>query len=197
MQWVERFLCGLLVNQYVVGNRRDHAGDIVTQADFDAKANKARGCPFVQDALDIDNVWLEESILTEKDQSAIEALLRSQIGAFLTTHPPYDPSVTGRHAGTPELFKTFITVFPRVMYSRGSLPMFEDIQNTIKVEFIRCGMMLGQFYFGCPQEGLYNHRFRPLSAPWPSFAIRYMVKDDSLFNSGNPEWFREYQKFFP
>src|SRR5215813_13593830 len=182
LRWIERFLCGLLRNQHVVNNRRDHTGALVTQADFDARSRKAHGCPFVQDALDIDNIWLEESALTERDQSQIEALIRSQIPSFLATSPAYDPRVTGKPAGVPELFKAFIFVFPRVLYSKGYLPMFETIQNTIKIDFIRCGMMSGQFYYGCPQPGLYNPAFRPLSAPWPVFAVRYMVKDDILFN---------------
>ena len=197
LQWVERFPCGTLTKQNVVGHRRDHAGDLITQADFDAKTRKAQVCPFVRDALDIDNVWLEESALTEDDQADIEALLRSQISPFLKTNPPYSPSVTGTPAAMPALLKTFVTVFPRVLYKSGSLPLFEAIRSTIKVEFVRNGMMLGQFYHGCPQGGIYNPLFKPLSAPWPAFVIRYMVKGDSIFNSDNPVWFKEYQKYFP
>jgi hypothetical protein len=197
LQWVERFPCGPLEKQNVVGHRRDHAGNIVTQADFDAKERKAHVCPFVRDALDIDNVWLEESALTESDQTDIEALLQSQIGPFLKTAPAYTPSATGMPAAMPALLKTFVTVFPRVLYKRGSLPLFETIRTTIKVQFVKQGMMLGQFYKGCPQGGIYNPLFTPLSAPWPAFVIRYMVKGDSIFNSDNPVWFSEYQKYFP
>ncbi len=56
--------------------------------------------------------------------------------------------------------------------------------------------MLGQFYHGCPQAGVHNPRFRPLSTPYPLFAVRYMVKDDELFNRDVNAQI-EYRKYFP
>ena len=41
--------------------------------------------------------------------------------------------------------------------------------------------MIGQFYPGCAENGLWNPDFRPLDSPLPMLAIRHMVESDLPF----------------
>ena len=195
-RWVEKYLCGVTPSQQVVGNRRDPNG-IVTQYVYDQKDRRAHVCPFVQDTLDRSRVSMEQSDCDGSDEPTLIQVLLDQIPSFLASPLPFDPAVTSAPAGVPHLWKTFITFFPRIRYRKGHLPLFERVQGALKLQFVQRGLMIGQFYHGCPQPGLYNPAFRPLVAPYPTFAIRYMVQDDKLFNSGSPSIFSAYRKFFP
>jgi len=44
--------------------------------------------------------------------------------------------------------------------------------------------MVGQFYEGCAESGLWNDSFQPLQSPIPLLAIRNMVPSDFLFLHG-------------
>lgn len=79
------------------------------------------------------------------------------------------------------------------------MPLFDDIHHDLKTEFMRNGLMLGQFYKGCPQAGIYDSRFRPLgTVPWPCFAIRYMAAHDHLFfDHANTAHATAYGTYFP
>jgi hypothetical protein len=44
--------------------------------------------------------------------------------------------------------------------------------------------MVGQFYEGCPESGLWNDAFHPLQSPVPLLAIRNMVPSDFPFLHG-------------
>jgi hypothetical protein len=197
-KWVRSYLCAVTARQNAVGNRIDHTGKLLTQELFDAKDRRAHLCPFVQDALDLQAVFMDESSLDGSKPQEIEALLLSQLVDFKARHPAYDPVVTGKPAQPPALWKTFITVFPMVIHSKGPMQLFEDIHGRLKLEFIKNGMMLGQFYFGCPVLGIHNSKWAsPLWSPHPAFALRYMVGEDILFNQPNPENFSAFRTYFP
>jgi hypothetical protein len=56
--------------------------------------------------------------------------------------------------------------------------------------------MLGQFYPGCDQPGLWNKDFHPLDAPIPMLVVRTMMSTDFPFLLARPEWMTAYVKKF-
>jgi hypothetical protein len=59
--------------------------------------------------------------------------------------------------------------------------------------------MVGQFYAGCPESGLWNDSFRALESPIPLLAIRNMVPSDFPFlhgRRGNPAMLLSYLNKF-
>ncbi len=125
---------------------------------------------------------------------------------FLVTDPAYDPMETANPVAAPDgvIYKTFMTIFPKLNPARGKFPLFDAIHQNLKPEFMARGMMIGQFYNGCPYEqgAIYAPEFKSviLSSPTPSFAIRYMVSQDKIFNliEDNPAWIKEtHRRYFP
>lgn len=57
----------------------------------------------------------------------------------------------------------------------------DNLQAQLKDEFVTQGLMIGQFHPHCEEPGLWNRDFRPLQAPLPILAIRYMVPFDLPF----------------
>lgn len=198
-RWIETFICGTSKAQNVVGNRHDDLGLMVTDLMFTNKNRWAHVCPFVRDSLDYDLFWIEESDLDDQAELAIERLIKGQISTFKNSDPSFDPLTAGRGAALPELWKTFLTFFPRVKHrSGGSVRLMDDLHGRLKPVFVKEGLMIGQFYAGCPQPSVYNPSWtHVLTSPYPAFAIRYMAKHDHLFISpGTPE--RDvYATFFP
>ncbi|MBX9787528.1 MAG: hypothetical protein K2Y37_01305 [Pirellulales bacterium] len=190
--FVQRRLCRTMKNQKVVG-RRDWNGRKVSQADFDAGDRSAHVCPFVQDALDRDFLWLEES--NKSTQSDVEALLQNQVDLFIHTPPVHDPVATQLPAKTPDLWKAFITIFPFLPLDSN---LIRSIHLTLKPQFVAKGLMIGEFFPGFTgQKGIHNDvDFFPGIAPYPLFAIRYMVESDRLFNR-DPLYDAHYRRYFP
>lgn len=59
--------------------------------------------------------------------------------------------------------------------------MVANVQARLKSEFVKHGLMLGEFFPGNPTGGLHSAHFRPLAAPVPLLAIRRMVASDLSF----------------
>ncbi|TDU87571.1 hypothetical protein EV138_1095 [Kribbella voronezhensis] len=81
-----------------------------------------------------------------------------------------------------------------------ALPFFDPnnsteldrLQAVLKDDFVTQGLMVGQFHPACEQPGLWNDGFRPLVAPVPLLAIRYMVPFDLPFLVGSPHHLEAY-----
>ena len=196
-KWVRRFLCKPKDRQCVVGNRKLHGGGFVVQAHVDNDDRVAHVCPFVQTAIEQDAVWLEEH--PDTIEADIEALIQKQLHEFKAATPSFDPAITMTPAGSPALNKTFINVFPYVRHASGAAacPEIQAVQRALKPRFVAQGMMLGEFFHGCPQEGLYNQLFRPLGSPYPMLAVRYLVEDDKLFNNSDQVVWAAHKQYFP
>ncbi len=61
-----------------------------------------------------------------------------------------------------------------------------------KSTFVSNGFMLGEFYPGCPQIGLWSAEFSALQAPIPMLVARPMASSDFPFLVGNPTWLESY-----
>jgi hypothetical protein len=64
----------------------------------------------------------------------------------------------------------------------------DGIQRPLRDEFVREGLMLGEFHPLSQAKGIHNNEFRPLRSPIPMLTIRHMVSTDWLFLSENAEW---------
>jgi hypothetical protein len=70
------------------------------------------------------------------------------------------------------------------------------VQKQLKPAFVERHMMIGQFFQGCEEPGLWNDSFRPLQAPIPLIAIRNMVPTDIAFLYGEENYVRAYLEKF-
>ncbi len=93
-----------------------------------------------------------------------------------------------------ELLKTALLVLPDLKDHSA----IDEIQLEFKNLFIKYDLMVGQFYPGCGENGLWNPHFEPLDAPYAMFAIRHMTCSDYPFLAGNEDWASAYlTKFAP
>lgn len=79
---------------------------------------------------------------------------------------------------------TFLILFPQFDHTDSA--ELDKLQAHLKDDFVTKGLMVGQFHPVCDQPGLWNEDFRPLRAPIPLLAIRYMVPFDLPFLVGSP-----------
>ena len=83
-------------------------------------------------------------------------------------------------AGGGERHRAIVAVFPRLSGPEGAR-MIERIQKSLKLSFIKGRLMIGQFYPGCSEPGLWNPDFRPLQSPVISLAMRTITILDAPF----------------
>jgi hypothetical protein len=195
-KWLDMWVCSVKSRQGVVHHRHDEYGRPVTQPMFDRSARPAHVCPFVADSIDRDLCWLEDRPFN--DEADITDLLSDMIAEFCLAEPAFDPRPLNHAADYPYRWKTFVLVLPNVMHNAGRLPLFDTIHTQLKSDYMDAGLMLGQFYKGCPQGGIYDPTFTPLWSPYPLFAIRYMARHDHLFfDPQNRAHAAAYKTYFP
>ncbi|WP_149360361.1 DUF6875 domain-containing protein [Lolliginicoccus suaedae] len=98
----------------------------------------------------------------------------------------------GPSEGGQALYKAAMIVFPDLTdYS-----LIDRVQLARKPQAVASGLMLGQFYPGCDEPGLWNEHFRPLDCPLPMLALRHMVPSDLPFLDGDAAWTESYLKRF-
>ncbi len=74
---------------------------------------------------------------------------------------------------------TFVIVLPD--FDHADSTQLDALQHRIKDDFVRDGLMIGQFHPHCEEPGLWNKQFRPLRAPIPLLAMRRMLAFDLPF----------------
>lgn len=73
-----------------------------------------------------------------------------------------------------------------------TLGEIEGIQRALKPEFIKKGLMLGEFHPLCGVSGIHSESFKPLQSPDPMLSVRQMVQSDIAFLTGHPTFIRAY-----
>lgn len=139
-------------------------------------------CPFVRRAMTHHAVRL--AVVTgQPSRASIEAAAHAALPVFedlLTHDDSADPTV--------------ITVYPDLADHH----ILETAQAAAKSTFVARGHMLGQFYPGCTQSGLWSRDFRPLDAPVPMLVVRAMKSSDLAFLVSESAWVRAYlERFAP
>ncbi|RMI30540.1 hypothetical protein EBN03_20890 [Nocardia stercoris] len=141
-------------------------------------------CPFTGPALERGMLWVGCMRGHRADIDALRGIVRDEFDIYPTLP-------AGRDAST-SVLRAIITVLPEDTDYR----IIDDVHQEFKSRFVDRGTMLGQFYPGCPQPGLWNKEFRPLSAPLPMLAVRTMVPSDFPFLAERPEWIDAYLRKF-
>jgi hypothetical protein len=140
-------------------------------------------CPYTAPSLAKNLFWVGVVEGADISVEQMSAIADDVIDAYAQIPP---------QAGQEAIFKAIVVVFPDVTdYS-----VIDKVQRAGKDRVIQQGMMLGQFYPGCVESGLWNPDFRPLDAPYPMLAIRQMVGTDFPFLTSQREWLTAYMKRF-
>ena len=156
--------------------------DYLTQPNVDL-GRAGPVCPFAGPSLDRDLLWVVSVRGTSPAFADVVAMLH-EFRAVFSALPP--------DAGPNALLKAVLIAFPDVV----DFALIDQLQRTLKPEYVAAGLMVGQFYDGCREPGLWNDRFRPLQSPIPLIAIRHMVSSDFPFLNTNPEWVEAYLRRF-
>lgn len=127
-------------------------------------------CPYAAKALEQDLIRLTAFPLAQADDAAVCAGMESLRG-LLDALGRGDAALRDR---------AIVAVFPRLPVQAGS-KMVARVQKALKPAFIARELMIGQFYPGCPEPGLWNRDFRPLQTPVVSLAVRNITIFDAPF----------------
>lgn len=171
-------------HEEAAGVLRHWAIDYLSRSNPDL-GRKGAVCPFTMPSIKKDLFWvayLDGDNLTRGD---ISGALTEVIREFQSS-APVDKS--------DEILKTALLVLPDLKDHSA----IDEIQLEFKNLFIKYDLMVGQFYPGCGEGGLWNPHFRPLDAPYTMFAIRHMTSSDYPFLTGTEDWASAYlTKFAP
>jgi hypothetical protein len=113
--------------------------------------------------------------------------IQNTVGSMVETFHQLPPT-----EGPDVLLKTVLILFPEVT----AYGLIDEAQRRLKEKFVAMGLMIGQFYPGCDEPGLWNPEFRPLRSPLALLAIRHMVSSDFPFLATKTEWIERYLKKF-
>ncbi|AHF17520.1 hypothetical protein NIASO_09145 [Niabella soli DSM 19437] len=143
-------------------------------------------CPYIQYSKE--QKFFKVGIYTELNpsQEHIIGLMREMKELFNEMHPTNNKD---------KRFKAITVLFPNLQ-GEEIRHIIDEVQLKLKPEFVDLGLMIGQFHENCAQPGLRNVHFRPLQAPVPLLAIRFMVETDWLFLAGDPVLEKAYYKNF-
>ncbi len=76
------------------------------------------------------------------------------------------------------------------------LHLLDQAHAVVKPEFVRRGVMIGQFHPLCTEKAARNPRFEVSRSPVPLLAIRSMAIHDVFFLAEQKEWFTTYVERF-
>jgi hypothetical protein len=133
-------------------------------------------CPYVQPSLERDLLWLT---VHPGADPPLDGLARAaeRYGRWFRELPP--------RSGRLAQYKAILILLPDLPPERGP-DVIDVVQRALKPRFVADGLMVGQFYPGCANPGLWNDRFRPLSSTVPLLTIRHMVAADAGFLGDAP-----------
>lgn len=139
-------------------------------------------CPFVKHAIAERTLWTGfVSGGIDLTVQAMSAVVDDALDMYTEIAEPDEPYA-------------MLTVFSQLR----SYQRIEAVHAARKSSFVAKGLMLGQFYPGCRQSGLWNKDFHPLDAPLPMLVVRRMLTSDYPFLVGRSEWlFAYFTRFAP
>ncbi len=140
-------------------------------------------CPFARPALDRDMLWIATVSGEQPEFTKLVAELRTFRDTFLALASADGPD---------GLLKAVFIAFPDLV----DFAFIDALQQELKPDFVDVGLMVGQFYDGCAERGLWNADFRPLQSPVPLLAIRHMVGSDFAFLNTSAPWIEAYLRRF-
>ena len=144
---------------------------------FLAKAHPCVGrkgpvCPFVPQSLRRNTLYM--GIVRTGENTKREQII-SCVSQYAAKFEDMEPK-----EGRLRKFKAIILIFPDVKESQ-TAELIDYVQLSCKSEFVKRGLMLGEFHGRNNSPGLRNKNFFPLRTPLPCLAIRHMVPTDIAF----------------
>lgn len=170
--------------QELLDRLRGWAQDHLTQP-LDMIGREGPVCPYVGPSLRRDLTWVGRVAGAQPWRPYVRLVLSDALELFPTLPPD---------TGGSTVLRCLVTALPDLHdYS-----LIDDLHDELKSEFVEQGLMLGQFYPGCTQPGLWNKDYHPLDAPIPMLVVRTMMATDFPFLLSRPEWMSAYvRKFAP
>ncbi|MEU8897090.1 DUF6875 domain-containing protein [Nocardia sp. NPDC048505] len=138
-------------------------------------------CPYVGPSIRRDLMWIGRIPGARPAPAYVRRVLADALALF-----PDLPPVEGGAAA----LRTLITALPDLR----EYTLIDELHAELKTAFVAQGFMLGQFYPGCDQPGLWNKDFHPLDSPIPMLVVRTMMATDFPFLLARPEWMTAYVK---
>jgi hypothetical protein len=132
-------------------------------------------CPFALTARIRDLIRVSVIRLGDREGriGEIAAVVRSHREAFLRVRETLKED---------RIYSAMMMAFPDVGPEEAP-ELIDGTKQALKPEFVRDGLMLGEFHAHNHQSGLHNVNFRPLRSPVPMLVIRQMVPSDIAFLS--------------
>jgi hypothetical protein len=140
-------------------------------------------CPLTKEAISKDSIFftIERSFHLDKESEIKKIVSQIQLFKDLKT-------------ANAESYKVIINVYPHI--TNTEYFKVESIQNELKPIFVEDRLMIGQFYPGCKEKGLWNDNFFPLDSPVALLAIRNMAITDIAFLMQNTVFVKKYLEIF-
>lgn len=140
-------------------------------------------CPFTREAIQKDSIFFTVETSNELDINIEEERLTNQISIFKKI----------KNLNT-EKYNVIINIYPNI--STADYNKIGQIQEYLKPQFVQQNLMIGQFYPGCKEKGLWNDRFFPLDSPQAFIAVREMAITDIAFLMSNEAFLNQYLQVF-
>ena len=143
-------------------------------------------CPYIQES------FVRHSLLVawRPDEDCTDKELVGELLDFAT----YFAEIQDRVPADQRHLVAVLIVLPNV--DAASARPLDELQASLKGEFVRRGLMIGQFHPRCEAPGLWRDDFRPLQSPVPLLAVRGMVASDLPFLLGDPDHASTYFSLF-
>lgn len=140
-------------------------------------------CPYVGPAMRRDLIWVGRVSGARPWPPYVRLVIEDALELFSKLPP---------ETGGSAVLRCLVTAMPDLPDYR----LIDDLHAALKTRFVERGLMLGQFYPGCTEPGLWNKDYHPLDAPIPMLVVRTMMATDFPFLLSRPEWMSAYVKKF-
>ena len=139
-------------------------------------------CPFVKPSLDKGKLLTRFSYeIDGSDREKIEQKTYEYMRAFMEIPLSNEQD---------RLSTALVVAFPNIPQDKSGV--LDSIQVQVKTEFVRNGLMVGQFHQTCSEPGIHNGDFAVSRSPFALLAMRYMALHDILFLNQEKVWFDAY-----
>jgi hypothetical protein len=143
-------------------------------------------CPFVPPAIDNSPLWFAIEHINHISPVQVAILMNQYKDLFLSLSPKEEEE--GRDIAAK---KTILVIFPDLPEDKAG-DYIDGIQRPLKDEFVRDGLMLGEFHQHSSAPGIHNKDFRPLRSSIPMLVIRHMVITDWRFLYEKTQWIKAW-----
>ena len=143
-------------------------------------------CPFIKPAIDNDSMYLAfHPEINGRSLTHLTQTVLSYID-FFKKLSPFAPNERYK--------KALLLIFPEISAKEATI--LDLLQAQVKDDYVREGLMIGQFHPNCQEPSIYNRKFLVSVSPYPLVAIRHMALHDILFLGNKKEWFMHFNSWF-